>query len=78
MTQEGSISGNLVSDKVYGSLEDDAVSGNIDNTHVSSILLDTTVNGTVYDKTDLMAHYHGASETAPKHVMVRYFIKAIP
>ena len=48
----------------------------IANVGSESSLMDSTVVGTVSEMGEQTATYNGAEETAPKHTIIRYFIKA--
>lgn len=87
--RDKSLSGGLVSSDVTGSLNNDdvdgyMVNGNLfgDRSHNTGVV-NTKVTGEIYKKTNLHSYYDGRTadgrdEVAPRHTLVRYFIKAVP
>ncbi len=78
----------LANDDVVGALQDDTVTGDLLNSAVTGNLNNDKVTGQIDERKNLLSRYNGRyydaltrkyrDETAPKHMLIRYFIKAIP
>ena len=73
---KGTVSGTASSSSLSNAKATGSISGTMEESVVTGNLSSGSVKGTALDSGELTAYYDGQSETAPKHIYVRYLIRA--